>query len=296
MQAWVDAYHDMHPSSVENLPIKGGALQGGLAIDYPAGVGGHRFETLDIMYDGVNGQLPNLDLINTMILIAQNQIGIRCRIQKSTDDDSYSNRLETVVRGMVGQGVGRPTGPHSSFMPYHVHAITLKTAGNGWHDEISFGKVVESGFRSINNLLEHLHQSFFFYILIDNERFVSIATYLPSAMLIAMSFSLTCIVLWWESGQPDPPTNPASTKTPAKQSSLEKQTEDEKMEVIQQDGMVAVVPEKMLHPVERNLFAPIALLGAAYFFGLCTFFIFDATNEHVSLSFHLYPTPCRFLN
>ena len=70
-------------------------------------------------------------------------------------------------------------------MPYHVDAITLTTIGEGWQDEMAYGRVVEGVFRSLNNLLEHLHQSFFFYLLMQTNRFVSIGSYLPSAMIIA---------------------------------------------------------------------------------------------------------------
>ena len=56
----------------------------------------------------------------------------------------------------------------------------------------------------MNNLLEHLHQSFFFYFLLsaggkilgEPGRFVSIGTYLPAAMIVAASFTVTAISLW----------------------------------------------------------------------------------------------------
>lgn len=48
-QAWVDAYHDGHdPRHVESLHIKSGALQAAVAVDYPAGPWGHRYDKLHI--------------------------------------------------------------------------------------------------------------------------------------------------------------------------------------------------------------------------------------------------------
>ncbi|PHH67582.1 hypothetical protein CDD82_1306 [Ophiocordyceps australis] len=74
-QAWVDAYHDAHDANwVASLPLKSGALQGAIAIDYPWQ---QRFEGIHIIYDGTNGQLPNLDLINSIINIAGGQMGSR---------------------------------------------------------------------------------------------------------------------------------------------------------------------------------------------------------------------------
>lgn len=199
-QAWVDAYHDAHDSRyIAPLPLKSGALQGALALDYAVD---HRFEALHILYDGANGQLPNLDLINSMVNIAGGQMGVHTAIQGiENHSNSYQDRLRTILRGMMRQSLGLATGPHSSFIPYHVDAITLQPYGEGWHDEMALGRIVEGTFRSLNNLLEHLHQSFFFYLLMHRDHFVSIGTYLPSAMLLAANFSIMAIFLWVKSGQ-----------------------------------------------------------------------------------------------
>lgn len=197
-QAWVDAYHDLHPASVQPLPLKSGALQGALVIEYPFE---HHFRTLHIVYDGVNGQLPNLDLFNTAVAIATGQMGMGANLQEMLGhDNSYRDRLKTMMRSMTKQGLGYATGAHSSFMPYHIDAITLQPKGEGWEDEMALGRTIESLCRSLNNLLEHLHQSFFFYLLMQTNRFVSIGTYLPSAMLVAGNFTIMAIALWMRSG------------------------------------------------------------------------------------------------
>ncbi|KAH8726648.1 Gaa1-like protein [Phaeosphaeriaceae sp. PMI808] len=216
-QAWVDAYHNGHDERyVESLRIKSGALQGAVAIDYPAGPWGHRYDKLHVVYDGINGQLPNLDLVNTAVQIADGQMGIDTAIQHMFHhDDGYKQRLTTMLRGMLSQALGHATGPHSSFIPYHVDAITLTTVGDGWHDEMSLGRTVESLFRSLNNLLEHFHQSFFFYLLLHSKRFVSIGTYLPAAMLIALNFSISAMALWVRSGKPVA-TKPSTPRLAAK--------------------------------------------------------------------------------
>ncbi|KAJ4862248.1 gaa1-like, GPI transamidase component domain-containing protein [Trichoderma breve] len=238
-QAWVDAYHDAHDSKyIAPLPLKSGALQGALAIDYPFE---HRYHELHIIYDGTNGQLPNLDLINSIVNIAGGQMGIETTVQQMAGHtDSYQDRLQTMLRGMLYQGLGYPTGPHSSFIPYHVDAITLQPAGEGWHDEMAMGRVVEGSFRSLNNLLEHLHQSFFFYLLMQKNRFVSIGTYLPSAMLVAANFTIMAIFLWVKSGQPI-----------AKREATDKAK------------------------VERNLLSPLALVATCHSISAIPLFIFN---------------------
>ena len=271
-QAWVDAYHDEHQFPfVEPLPIKSGALQGVVVVDNALD---HRFESLHIVYDGINGQLPNLDLFNTAVSIASGQMGIGVSLQRMWNHgDSYRERLQTMLRGMVSQGLGHVSGPHSSFIPYHVDAITFQAVGQGWQDDMAMGRFVESTFRSLNNLLEHFHQSFFFYLLMQANRFVSIGTYLPSAMLVAVNFTIMAIALWIQSGRSSA-SKLASTTT-------EKGSEPE-VDVVKKDGMLAVTPKPESATRERQLFLPIALVVSMHFLGVIPLYIFNHTNSTVS--------------
>lgn len=277
-QAWADAYHDVHDSSaVQALSIKSGALQGAVAVEYPAGTWGHRFDKLHVRYDGTNGQLPNLDLLNTAVGIASGQMGIGCTIQRMWNhEDKYLDRLQTMLRGMLNQGLGHATGPHSAFIPYHVDAITLQTVGDGWQDEMSLGRTIEGLFRSLNNLLEHLHQSFFFYLLMNVNRFVSIGTYLPSAMLIAGAFTLMSIFEWVGSGWAVRPfvngkgkTVVAAVHPPAQELTKEKEG--------QADGSLEKEQQEPGTPLPRPLFAPALILGAISFTSLAPLALFTHT-------------------
>ncbi|KAL8840236.1 MAG: hypothetical protein Q9170_001443 [Blastenia crenularia] len=268
-QAWVDAYHDQHSSdSAAPLLLKSGALQGAVVIDNALD---HRFESLHIVYDGINGQLPNLDLFNSAVHIASGQMGIGVALQRMwKHDDSYRERLQTMLRGMVSQGLGHTSGPHSSFIPYHVDAITLQAVGNGWQDEMAMGRCVESTFRSLNNLLEHFHQSFFFYLLMQANRFVSIGTYLPSAMLVAINFTIMAIALWIWSGRP--------SKRKVASTMVEKAKEPE-TELVETQGLVAIVPKEDVSVVERQLFLPIVLVVSSHFLGAIPLYIFNNTRR-----------------
>ncbi|KAL8774977.1 MAG: hypothetical protein Q9209_000456 [Squamulea sp. 1 TL-2023] len=268
-QAWVDAYHDEHsPDSADSLQLKSGALQGVVVVDNALD---HRFESLHIVYDGINGQLPNLDLFNTAVAIASGQMGIGVSLQRMwKHDDTYRERLQTMLRGMVSQGLGHASGPHSSFIPYHVDAITLQAVGHGWQDEMAMGRCVESTFRSLNNLLEHFHQSFFFYLLMQANRFVSIGTYLPSAMLVAVNFNIMAIALWIQSGRP--PKHKAGSAT------INKPKEPE-IEVVHKEGMVAFVPKADMAVVERQLFLPVALVVFFHFLGALPLYVFNNTRQ-----------------
>ncbi|OAX83142.1 hypothetical protein ACJ72_02502 [Emergomyces africanus] len=271
-QAWVDAYHDMHPASVQPLPLKSGALQGALVFEYPFD---YRFESIHILYDGVNGQLPNLDLFNTAVSVSSGQMGIPASLQKMFQhDDSYKMRLQTMLRGMVNQGLGNAAGAHSSFIPYHIDAITLQTIGNGWQDEMALGRTVESLVRSLNNLLEHFHQSFFFYILMQANRFVSIGTYLPSAMMIAGNFTLMAVALWMKSGVRTSPS--AIIKNPKKAKSNR--------------GEDAIVDEQEKNGVmERHIALPLALVFGLHLLGVAPLYAFNnMSHQYFEQATHLF--------
>ncbi|KAK7727882.1 Glycosyl phosphatidyl inositol protein transamidase complex subunit [Diaporthe eres] len=261
-QAWVDAYHDAHDTRrIDPLPMKSGALQGAIVLDY---FQEHRFHSVHVVYDGINGQLPNLDLINSVVNIAGGQMGIGVSIQEMwSHGDSYDDRLRTMLRGMMKQGLGMASGPHSCFIPYHVDAVTLRPYGEGWQDEMAMGRVVEGTFRSLNNLLEHLHQSFFFYLLMHKDRFVSIGTYLPSAMLVAANFTIISIALWVKSGQAGEVEKPAET------TGKEKGATDEKGPA-----------DAILTPAtERDLLLPLVLVAGCQFLGVVPFYIFNNLLE-----------------
>ncbi|CAG8954185.1 hypothetical protein HYFRA_00005805 [Hymenoscyphus fraxineus] len=276
-QAWVDAYHDTHQKGVQSLPVKSGALQGAVVIDYPFD---HRFESLHVVYDGINGQLPNLDLLNTVVSIASGQMGIGASLQKMWQHtDTYKDRLTTMLRGMMNQGLGHASGPHSSFIPYHVDAITLQPYGEGWQDEMAMGRVIESTFRSLNNLLEHLHQSFFFYLLMQSSRFVSIGTYLPSAMLVAVNFTIMAIFLWVKSGStPSPDSKVGSTSE-----------KSGPLAVVKKGDAVAIVPEQLLEARERDFFLPLGVVVGSHFLGVLPLYIFNHTpHALLPIIFYLF--------
>lgn len=268
-EAWVSAYHSTPEASagrnISALPLKSGALQGAIALDYPAGPWGQRFDALDVLYDGINGALPNLDLLNTAVQVAQGH-GIRCSLHgMASQGDSYTDRLTTIAKGVLSQAAGHATGPHSAFMPYHIDAITLKTVGDGWHDEMSLGKVTESLMRSINNLLEHLHQSFFFYILLSTKRFVSIGSYLPAAMLIAGSCTIMALALWLRAGNTAPPVSAAEQKTEEK--SADEKTRAAQLELVSLPGTGSekvLVPRAALMTAERAILLPTVVLVAVH--------------------------------
>ncbi|KAI5793876.1 Gaa1-like protein [Peziza echinospora] len=261
--AWLTAYHSPHPPpTISPLTLKSGMIQGAVAIDYPEP--GRRFDAFHLIYDGINGNLPNLDLVTTTHQIAQYHIGIRTLIQSLDDHrDDYRDRLRTMLRGMAKQAIGLSTGVHSAFIPYHINAVTVQPWGDGWHDEGSLGRLVESAFRSINNLLESFHQSYFFYILLERMRYVSIGTYLPGGMALAAVFSLLGMKGWIDRNTASTPTAPTPAQTLAAASEKKK---------------TLVIPRpqhlKGLSPALPSLTSPLLLLFTIHLLSLVPLTLF----------------------
>lgn len=290
-QAWIDAYFSQHnPEHVADLPLKSGALQGAVGIDFPFE---HRFEGMSFAYDGINGQLPNLDLFNTAVTIASGQMGIPAHIQgqqvwarKEVYGD-WQHRVRVLGKGMVSQALGQSTGPHSVFMPYHIDAVTLTAVGDGWQDEMAFGRTVESVVRSLNNLLEKLHQSFFFYLLMQSNRFVSIGTYLPSAMAVAAAYTVMAIYLWVLSGYnlvkaQLSPSNPPEKKIVVATLKGEPDT------ITSPSTGAASSPEASgprFIPVQRSLTLPIAIITAVHLASLVPLFILSHAGSDTIVPF-----------
>ena len=243
-------------------------MQGALVIEFPFE---HNFRSLHVVYDGVNGQLPNLDLINTAVAIAGGQMGMGTNLQEMWEhDDSYQARLQTILRGMTKQGLGYATGAHSSFMPYHIDAITLQPKGEGWEDEMALGRTIESLCRSLNNLLEHLHQSFFFYLLMQTNRFVSIGTYLPSAMLIAGNFTIMAIALWMRTGY----YSDTKTSAPAEKAASEQSSNTKGQSTTEEEIKGTAVAERLMA-------MPLTLVSGLHLLGLVPLWMFNTLSYQV---------------
>lgn len=62
-------------------------------------------------------------------------------------------------------------------------------------------KVAEGGLRSLNNILEKFHQSYFLYLLVHTHKFVSVAYYMPvvglllAPLVVFVSFFCWTLVL-----------------------------------------------------------------------------------------------------
>ncbi|KAI5969751.1 GAA1 [Candida margitis] len=182
LRSWVNAYHT-------SLDDTAGSIEAAIIMEY--GKQGDNFQYYDMFYEGLNGQLPNLDLLNTANQIGQHE-GISSSVQGISDRAiNFTNRLKTLFAGILRLVVAgsRDVHGHEAFSGWQIQAFTIKAKGSQGHDVTQFGRIIDSTFRSVNNLLEKFHQSFFFYLMLSPKHFVSIGTYLPSAVMLAVAYA-----------------------------------------------------------------------------------------------------------
>ncbi|EZA48989.1 hypothetical protein DMN91_011736 [Ooceraea biroi] len=206
MQAWLDAYHGV-TSGQEGVLMAGdlsgraGSIQAAINLEFHA----LKIASIDVKIEGLNGQLPNLDLFN----LAQNMIakeGIRQSFQRRFDVNyrdkikSWWYHFNTLMSMIATQATGIPTGNHGLFHRFGIEAITLEGfEKSGKETEANFyqiGRVVESIVRSLNNLLERFHQSYFFYLLPSTDRYISIGLYMRPLVLIIASVFIKAFSIW----------------------------------------------------------------------------------------------------
>jgi len=203
MQAWLDAYHESQTEFIlpGELHGRSGSIQAAINMELGVDI----LSKINVKPEGLNGQLPNLDLINTVAKLCRRE-GISVSLQNNVNHYNPESRagfehaLKTMLMMMWNQASGIPTGNHGLYHRYHIEAVTLegvKVKGSPKSFGLmETGKVVEGIFRSLNNLLERFHQSFFFYLLPATDRYVSIGLYMPPFGLLAAPVLIKAVALW----------------------------------------------------------------------------------------------------
>lgn len=189
LRSWVEAYHT-------SLDLTGGSIEAAVVLDYSSAE--DFFEYVEVSYDGLNGELPNLDLVNVAISIIEHE-GMKVSLHglpyEQLGDNDFFSRLKILCLGIRDWALSGVKNPHGNeaFSGWRIQSVTLKAHGHGGHDITTFGRIPEAMFRSINNLLEKFHQSFFFYLLLAPRQFVSISSYLPSAVALSVAFAMSSL-------------------------------------------------------------------------------------------------------
>lgn len=159
--------------------------------------------------EGLNGQLPNLDLFN-LVQKLTNKEGIACGYKQAKGKRpkaSHVNNIWQMLTMVLSQSTGVPTGNHGLFHRFGIEAVTLegvtRSDAKSSQSLLPMLRILEGISRSLNNLLERFHQSFFFYLIVANDRFVSIGDYMPCIALMAGSLLIKSFIMWLSLHQTD---------------------------------------------------------------------------------------------
>lgn len=210
VQAWLEAYYGVSCGSEDvlqhgDLKGRGGAIQAAINLELHS----EKIGQMDIKVEGLNGQLPNLDLFNLASKMCTKE-GVyqtfKNRIPRYYRDPvkEWWNNFQNLLLMMATQAVGIPNGNHGLFHRFGIQALTLEgfensnTRNNNKIWTLGTGRIIEGIFRSLNNLLERFHQSFFFYLLPSSDRYISISLYIPSVCLIAGTMFIKACARWFK--------------------------------------------------------------------------------------------------
>ncbi|XP_010251092.1 PREDICTED: glycosylphosphatidylinositol anchor attachment 1 protein [Nelumbo nucifera] len=116
----------------------------------------------------------------------------------------YIDGAATLASSMYHQALGVPTGSHGAFRDYQVDAITLEISPKvSLNNEVRIlefllrgGRLIEGTIRSVNNLLEKFHQSFFLYFLTSPSKFVSVGVYMIAFGLLVVPLPIIAASLY----------------------------------------------------------------------------------------------------
>lgn len=203
VEEWLKSYHQVGAS----VSLSAGALQAGIFVEFDSEDCSTFFGDPEIYLEGPNGLLPNLDLPNTLVMIERHRAGNMRLCPK----ESFWHRIWTLAPGnylrsvvhatgmLFRQAFGYPNYSHGPALKYSIDSITIAYRAIPKGDESEFAdrslfEVPELAFRSLSNILEHLHQSFFFYILTGSENYVSIANYIAIGALPIIALLLSFLV------------------------------------------------------------------------------------------------------
>ncbi|CAH9142778.1 unnamed protein product [Cuscuta epithymum] len=200
-------------------------------------------DSLYVYAEASNGQMPNLDLINVVNYLAVHAQGFRVKVAKvgslldswwlksvgrlletlgkvartlnsqwnfAIPVTEYVEGAATLASSLYNQALGIPTGPHGAFRDVQVDSITVevcpKLSSYKLHqNEFLFqgGRLVEGVVRSVNNLLEKFHHSYFLYLLTSPNKFVSVGVYMVAFALLISPLPLVAASLFIDSGKLD---------------------------------------------------------------------------------------------
>jgi hypothetical protein len=162
------------------------------------------FDDFILLLEGTSGHLPNLDLVNVITEVGWNLRVTDIAFSKpypllNTIKSYFPSELHTLVTFVLKLAIGIPEDDHAILSQYNIDSLTVTNSRthnslNGRYNFWTIARVMEGAIRSLNNLIERFHQSFYYYLLVREPSalrptsFVSIGYYMIPFGLILLGF------------------------------------------------------------------------------------------------------------
>jgi len=203
--AWLKRYYS--PSDDRNVAReafeRAGAIQQAFAFSAPHGA---KASKLLVKLEGWNGAYPNQDIFT---MFDQVNALAQGRLQVTLDDEepamatnSYHELLRLAMKFMWRAANGIPSGAHAAFKAHSIDAMSIhavydraSAAVEGENAYYHLGRLLEETLRACNNLVELLHHSCFYYIMLGPNNFLSIAEYIAPQVMLLVSLTLVAAQL-----------------------------------------------------------------------------------------------------
>lgn len=217
VSAWTNSYHDIKSTKVtsckcsnphahinyDDLDERSGPIQAAIILEFY----GKEYARANLKIQGMNGQLPNLDILNLGVEIAtREQITVYINDKSLPYDLSseqlYMHHLESVWTMVKSQATMNPDGLHGFFQKFSIQSFTIQTPEYKPSRKSKYmtasllqaGRLLEGIFRSLNNLVERFNRSYYFYLIASIRRFTSIGYYMIS---VGLMIAPLLVKAWW---------------------------------------------------------------------------------------------------
>ncbi|XP_032297724.1 glycosylphosphatidylinositol anchor attachment 1 protein isoform X3 [Coturnix japonica] len=124
---------------------RAGAIQAAVSLELSSDV----VTSVDVAMEGLNGQLPNMDLLNLFHACCQ-KAGLLCTIQGKLPRSDAGSGLQSLLLQLLHGAAGGANGDHALFLRYRIEAVTVRGINSfrqHKHDMRAVGRLLEGVFR-----------------------------------------------------------------------------------------------------------------------------------------------------
>ena len=208
--AWLRMYYSPNDRGASGEPFeRAGAITQAFAFSAPSG---ETISAMRVKLEGWNGAYPNQDIFTMFrqVVIGSPSVALQVTLEEGDEgerawerDTSYGSLATSATRFLWRAATGTPSGVHAAFKRHSIDAISIEATHRrgdqrvyrGLQAYVVMGQTLELTLRACNNLLELLHHSCFYYVMLGPHKFLGIAEYIAPQAIMLVSLVLTLVKL-----------------------------------------------------------------------------------------------------